>query len=154
MPLQALRRVCCVYRWYQKSSGSNQGKEVQECGAKSILSIKCFFTNVDVSLSCAINSIFFEFLFMLLSFSFYFHFSLQRMSLMATSEWGNMLIGFPRMFKTAVQEMLHIFSQFRVREEIWRCERRRSTDSRKVNAEAVLLMSEWVLGTDSDWAKG
>lgn len=58
--LASLGRVFCMYRWYQKSSGSNQGKEVWASGTKPILSIKCFFTNVDIGLSHAINSIIFN----------------------------------------------------------------------------------------------
>lgn len=67
--LASLGRVFCMYRRYQKSSGSNQGKEGWESGIKPVLSIKCFFTNVDIGLSHAINSIFLIniFLFLFLS---------------------------------------------------------------------------------------
>lgn len=57
-----------------------------------------------------------------------------------------MVISFPRMFETAVQEMLHIFSQFRVTERKWK-----SADSRTVNEQTVLLKQpERALGTSSD----
>lgn len=50
--------------------------------------------------------------------------------------------------------MLHIFSQFRVTErkfeDVKETEEFQTADSKMVNAEAVLLMFEGVLGTDSE----
>lgn len=101
-----------------------------------------------LSTMLSVNSIFLKFLFLhLFLLSLSFHFSPQGMSLMATSKWGNMLVSFPRMFKTAVQEMLHIFSQFRVTE-------RKFEDAKETEQDGQCrgsVIKVWMSPRDRQW---